>query len=96
MLFSRGAIPVYDLGGNVKEWVLDFYEDTQSRRRTLRGGSFRTSITDGLISQRESSPESDDSHDDVGFRCVVILDWNVMLDSRARDQAGRILRPPSR
>ncbi len=88
-LFTGGPIPIYDMGGNVKEWVLDIY-DVDRSKRTLRGGSFRTGITVGLSSQREPATGSDESQDDVGFRCVLLLNWNVMVDPRARDRAGRV------
>lgn len=94
-LFTGGPVPIYDLGGNVKEWVLDFYDADRSKR-TLRGGSFKTGITAGLSSQREPAVGSNESQEDVGFRCVLVLDSNVMVDPRARDRAGRVQYPVGR
>lgn len=88
-LFTGGPIPIYDMGGNVKEWVLDIY-DVDRSKRTLRGGSFRTGITVGLSSQREWMFQSDDSREDVGFRCVLVLKWNVLVSRKERDDAGHV------
>jgi len=60
---------VYDLGGNVSEWVQDDYGD--ARLKTLRGGSFGGQCACDLLGVRCARMEKN-SFDklDAGFRCA--------------------------
>jgi hypothetical protein len=58
---------LYDMLGNVWEWVEDVYPGTQSR--TLRGGSFNLSPRDARSSNRGRSVPGV-HNDDLGFRCA--------------------------
>ena len=59
----RGHIAVWDMTGNVAEWV---------EEKQIRGGS-ATDKTDGRCSQRRASPGRQSAYSDVGFRCCQDL-----------------------
>jgi formylglycine-generating enzyme required for sulfatase activity len=42
MSFSPNKLGLYDLDGNAREWVLDWY-DNEKKERVLRGGSWYSS-----------------------------------------------------
>ena len=67
-----GAIPecvrdgVYDLSGNVKEWV----DDGIDTLRSVRGGSFETDLPAGLTCQNDGDYKNINfRHRSIGFRC---------------------------
>lgn len=73
--FPDGASPygVNDMAGNVWEWTSNCYDtnvdDTNCKRRAVRGGSFRSNIQELRITNRFGlNPKL--RYDDVGFRCV--------------------------
>ncbi|MDI1314563.1 bifunctional serine/threonine-protein kinase/formylglycine-generating enzyme family protein [Prosthecobacter sp.] len=51
MSFKPNKLGLYDMGGNVQEWVEDWYDEAQTVR-VLRGGSFFDSSTNLLSSHR--------------------------------------------
>jgi formylglycine-generating enzyme required for sulfatase activity len=79
--YSPNNFGIYDVHGNVWEWVSDCYRDsygssalnvptlTSCSGRVIRGGSFRQSAMSARLSNRESLAE-DDANDQVGFRIV--------------------------
>lgn len=83
--YESGKSPygVYDLAGNVWEWVADWYDDnyyqyspssnplgpTSGKYRVIRGGSWSFRIDDlPAYNRRESDPDSD--RNTIGFRCA--------------------------
>jgi formylglycine-generating enzyme required for sulfatase activity len=69
---------VLDLGGNVSEWVADWFGDVRTSsaagpesgtRRVVRGGSFRTRLRDATTDARYGLVPGR-TRDDVGFRCA--------------------------
>jgi formylglycine-generating enzyme required for sulfatase activity len=84
--YLEGASPygIFDMAGNVEEWVADWYDENYyatspssnpvgpaaGTLRVLRGGSFRHNLND-IRSSVRVNVLSDSRFDTVGFRIVV-------------------------
>ena len=68
--FRPNALGLYDMGGNVWQWVSDFW-NAENRAKTLRGGSwYNGAIPLSLLSSCRISSSPDTLHDTYGFRIV--------------------------
>ncbi len=68
--FQVNAAGLYDMGGNVWQWVSDFY-NTENRTKTLRGGSwYNGAIPLSLLSSCRINSSPDMPNDTYGFRIV--------------------------
>ena len=68
--FRANAAGLYDMGGNVWQWVADFWNG-ENRAKTLRGGSwYNGAIPLSLLSSCRISSSPDTLHDTYGFRIV--------------------------
>ena len=85
--YPAGASPygVMDLAGNVREWVLDWYESAyyqdspqdnptgpaEAEMRGLRGGAWQSDVNSTRAVYRNMRyPKNSSNH--IGFRCVVL------------------------
>jgi formylglycine-generating enzyme required for sulfatase activity len=76
---------VFDMAGNVLEWVNDFFESayyqyspldnpqgpSSGSRKVIRGGAFTQLDVEGLRTVARASLKPNDARISVGFRCVV-------------------------
>ncbi len=68
--FRVNSFGLYDMGGNVWQWVSDFWNG-ENRAKTLRGGSwYNGAIPLSLLSSCRISSSPDTLHDTYGFRIV--------------------------
>jgi serine/threonine protein kinase len=72
--FRVNAFGLYDMGGNVWEWVSDYW-NSENRAKTLRGGSwYNGAIPLSLLSSCRISSSADTLHDTYGFRIVKAVE----------------------
>ncbi|MEQ1850623.1 MAG: SUMF1/EgtB/PvdO family nonheme iron enzyme [Chthoniobacteraceae bacterium] len=68
--FRANAAGLYDMGGNVWQWVSDYW-NSENRAKALRGGSwYNGAIPLSLLSSCRISSSPDTLHDTYGFRVV--------------------------
>lgn len=72
MSFQPNRFGLFDLGGNVLEWVEDWYSNERTRR-TLRGGALGSAKFDDLRSALRIHHFPTDRHYYCGFRVVIDL-----------------------
>ena len=70
MSFKPNKYLLYDMGGNVAEWVSDWFNNQQTER-VIRGGSWFDSTSSILLSSTRTKFDPATHHNAVGFRCVV-------------------------
>ncbi|NJK92356.1 MAG: formylglycine-generating enzyme family protein [Blastochloris sp.] len=75
--FAPNVRGFYDLGGNVREWCMDNFSQSENLR-VLRGASWRMNSASDLRSDAVVGNASDLRFASYGFRCVL-------------DQSGKIL-----
>jgi hypothetical protein len=72
--FKANALGLHDMGGNVWQWVGDFW-NSENRAKTLRGGSwYNGAIPLSLLSSCRISSSPDTLHDTYGFRIVRAIE----------------------
>ncbi len=72
--FRANSLGIYDMGGNVWQWVADYWNG-DNRSKTLRGGSwYNGAIPLSLLSSCRISSSPDTLHDTYGFRVVKAAD----------------------
>lgn len=76
--FKANFLGIYDLDGNVAEWVSDWYQG-QDKLKTIRGVSYRTQTSapkDAFLSGFRDKANPHIKRDSVGFRVVISIDPN--------------------
>jgi serine/threonine protein kinase len=71
MSFEPNKLGIYDLGGNLSEWVEDWY-NAEQRGRALRGGGWPSYHTSQISSSARSQRSPADRGNNHGFRCVLV------------------------
>ncbi|HBJ85496.1 MAG TPA: hypothetical protein DDZ88_16785 [Verrucomicrobiales bacterium] len=72
MSFKPSKTGIFDMGGNVWEWIDDWWNEEKSQR-TLRGGAWSYNERTSLLSTHRSRRKSSDRLNAIGFRCVVAI-----------------------
>lgn len=71
MSFKPNQFGLYDLGGNVLEWVSDKFSPSSSAF-VLRGGSWDYNDREDALSSSRLNREAADRDNSFGFRCVLV------------------------
>ncbi|HEY1053316.1 MAG TPA: SUMF1/EgtB/PvdO family nonheme iron enzyme [Prosthecobacter sp.] len=77
--FRADGRGLFDLSGNVWEWVADSWKDMPDQG-VLRGGAFTTVERQELLASYRRQATAADRHPDAGFRVLL---WNIGQSARA-------------
>ncbi len=70
MIFEPNALGLYDMGGNLRQWCEDWYDETKSER-VLRGSCWFDQLPEHILSSFRSGFPLYNGRDTEGFRCVL-------------------------
>jgi len=79
--FRADARGLFDLSGNVWEWVSDSWKDMPDQG-VLRGGAYTTAERQELLASYRRQSSAADRHPDAGFRLLL---WNIGQAARAEE-----------
>jgi formylglycine-generating enzyme required for sulfatase activity len=68
--FAANMNGLYDMGGNVWQWCIDWY-NSDNEERVRRGASWANASRDDLLASYHNHGVPNFRCDDIGFRCVV-------------------------
>ncbi|MDF1814566.1 MAG: SUMF1/EgtB/PvdO family nonheme iron enzyme [Verrucomicrobiales bacterium] len=69
--FAPNRLGIFDLGGNLYEWCLEFYDPNRQTKRVMRGASWRNDPEKILRSSDRIGDPAGSRYTNGGFRCVV-------------------------
>lgn len=75
MTYAPNSLGIFDLGGNVREWCQDFYDEKQEKR-VNRGAGWNEGHFGFLSSANRNSSWPLTQSINTGFRCVVEIEKN--------------------
>jgi serine/threonine protein kinase len=84
--FPANILGLYDIGGNVHEWVSDSYRDVE--RGILRGGGWDTFYEPHLESRCRKPVNIEERSDSFGFRIVLVRDVEQETTEENEDDGG--------
>jgi formylglycine-generating enzyme required for sulfatase activity/serine/threonine protein kinase len=70
MHFKPNQLGIFDLGGNVGEWVDDWSDETK-KKKVIRGACYLDSARNALLASARIAGPSHDHYSGTGFRCVL-------------------------
>jgi hypothetical protein len=71
--FPANRFGLYDMGGNVRQWCEDWYNNEKTGR-VLRGASWADGQRDDLLSSCRTFRVPTKYHSTIGFRCVLAME----------------------
>jgi len=96
MSFKPNSLGIYDLAGNIQEWMGDWPNAGQENNRIHRGGSWASSELGKLSASHRDRNQAFSRAPDRGFRVVLELDDNTASPPSASDTSGPLGDPPNR
>jgi serine/threonine protein kinase len=90
MSFVPNSLGLYDMGGNAREWVEDWYSN-EKKGRAVRGGGWSDFAESYLLSSWRRETPSSERIDISGFRVVLVVDRPIATAPASTEAAVRMI-----